>query len=164
MSKVKRREFIVGGAAAVVGLTCLSKDLRAALAQAERMGKPLLTEKNLNGFIKANSLQRQKGQILSSDAVRDLDGFVQKHFYLTEAQRREFASLSVEDKKRITNAIDEARAKKGQVTARFVSARASNANLRLREAHHAMPRTKIEITGGYNNDHGWHVVITVSKD
>src|SRR5207244_11347549 len=88
MSKRKRREVIAGGAMAAIGLTCLSKGIRTALAAAQRTGKPLLTEKNLNAFIKANSLRTRKGQDVSAEAIRDLNGFIRNNFHLTEAQGR----------------------------------------------------------------------------
>src|SRR6266705_3448916 len=122
MSKLKRREFIAGGATAAIGLTCLSKGIRTALAAAQRTGKPLLTEKNLNAFIKANSLRTRKGQGVSAEAIRDLNGFIRNNFHLTEAQGRELASLSAEDKSKLRDAIKDIREKKGSISVRIVPA------------------------------------------
>jgi hypothetical protein len=163
MSKMKRREFIVGGATAAVGLTCLSKGIREAIAAAQRTGKPLLTENNLNAFIKANPLRLRKGQDVSAEAIRDLNGFIQRRFHLTEAQSRELASLSAEDKSKLTDAIKDMRAKKGSISVRIVPA-GSGAEQDLREAHHAVPNPlKIDITGGHSDDLGWYIKVTVSK-
>jgi hypothetical protein len=167
MSKLKRREFLVGGATAVVGLTLFSKNVRATLSAAQQAGKPLLTEKSLNTFIKANSLRTQKGQSLSAEAARDINGFIQEHFYLTEAQRTELAALSAEDQREIADAIQKAREKKGRISVRITPLRASNAGSRqfATEANHPMPmRIKIVATGGYDSaSGGWYGTITVTK-
>src|SRR5207245_8723788 len=163
MSKLKRREFIAGGATAAIGLTCLSKGIRTALAAAQRTGKPLLTEKNLNAFIKANSLRTRKGQDVSAEAIRDLNGFIRNNFHLTEAQGRELASLSAEDKSKLRDAIKDMREKKGSISVRIVSAGGGEGQ-ELREAHHAVPNPlKIDITSGHSDDLGWYVKVTVSK-
>ena len=164
MSKMKRREFIVGGATAAVGLTCLSKGIRAALAAAQKAGKPLLTEKSLNAYIKGNSLRTQRGQSLGAEAIRDLNGFIQGRFHLTEAQSRELASLSAEDKSKLTDAIKDMREKKGSISVRIVPAGRSSQEQDLREAHHAVPVIpKIDITAGHSDDLGWYVKVTVTK-
>lgn len=165
MSKLKRREFLVGGATAIVGLTYF-KDIKAALAAARRSGKPLLTEKSLNDFIRANPLSKPKGQRLGAEAARDPVSFINKYFSLTKAQAKELASLDEADKTKLKDAIQEARAQKGKITASIISPRASNdrQSIFAAEANHLVPmKIKIDITGGRTDD-GWEIKITVSKE
>lgn len=112
MSNMKRREFLVGGATAAFGLTLFSKQIRAAVAAARQTGKPMLTEKNLNAFLKSNQPHTEKGQQVFADATRDLDGFLENRFSLTEEQRRELATISAADRKKLIDTIERARAEK----------------------------------------------------
>lgn len=136
---MKRREFLVGGATAVVGLTCLSKNLRAALAQARLSGKPLLTEGNLNELIKSNPLSTPKGQQVFAEAGSNLEAFTARHFYLTEEQRRELATISAEDRRKLAAAIEQARKEGKQLKVRIISSRASLDRHDFSAADHAIP-------------------------
>jgi hypothetical protein len=160
---MKRREFLVGGATAVVGLTCLSRNLRAALAQARLSGKPLLTEGNLNEFIKSNPLSTPKGQQVFAEAGSRLEAFATRHFYLTEEQRRELATISAEDRRKLAGAIEQARKEGKQLKVRIVSGRASLDRQRFSEADHSMPLKTTTIHIGIEI-FGKDIGITFSKE
>lgn len=138
MTKLKRREFIVGGAGAVAGLTVFSQ-LRATLAAARSTGKPLLTESNLNAFARANPLTTTKGQSVSADAARNLESFISEHFTVTDEQRSELATISRADRQKIADIIQQARSKRGLMRIRIVDETASVGRKQPSSAHHAVP-------------------------
>ena len=166
MSKMKRREFLFVGATAAVGLTCLGKNLKAALAEARLAGKPLLTEANLNAFITANPLSTPKGQQVFAEAGSNLEAFAVRHFYLTPEQRRELATISAEDRRKLAGAIEQARREGKQLRVRITSSsRASLDSQSYSEADHSMPLSKIVIHIGveiFGKDIG--VTFTKEKD
>jgi hypothetical protein len=96
---VARREFIKGSAAgavaAVVGLSALSIGLRETLGQAQRTGKPLLTDEALNNLFAKGADERSK-MSAAGEAKRDVKGFIKNRFTLTPSQERQVDSLSQE--------------------------------------------------------------------
>lgn len=134
MSKMKRREFLVGGATAAVGLTLFSKNIRATLAAARQSGKPVLTANSLNALVKSNPPHTDKGQQIFAEAARDLDGFLDSHFHLTEEQRRELATISAEDRKKLSDVLERARAEKKPIKVTIASRRVGVTDRRMSHA------------------------------
>jgi hypothetical protein len=146
MSKMKRREFLAVGATAAVGLSLFNKNVRAALAAARQAGKPMLTERNLNSFVKANPPHTQKGQEVFAEAASNLDGFVEKYFHLTDEQRRELATISPEDRKKLTDTIEQARKEKKPIKFSIVSRTVGKS--RLAHAPYPVPMKSTTISIG----------------
>jgi hypothetical protein len=117
-SKVARREFLKDGiATAAIGAASIRLNLRAALAQAKREDKPLLTEQNLNRLIpKEPDALRQR----AVEAKRDLKGFITKHFYLTPDQTRQLNALSREESSLIKEGIDLALEEGKRIRVQFI--------------------------------------------
>jgi hypothetical protein len=106
---VERREFLGRLGVAAVGLTCF-KDwgtLRAAVAQARREGKPLLSQGAINQLIHEH---KDKGPKASHDfaeqAKADVKGVLKTYFTLTPDQEAEVASLSEADMATLKGAIE----------------------------------------------------------
>ncbi len=163
MSKMKRREFLVVGATAAVGLTCLSKNLKAALKEAQLSGKPLLTEANINALIQANPLSTPKGQQIFAEAGSNLTTFAARHFYLTAEQRSELGTISAEDRRKLAEAIERARSEGKQLKVRIVTARASLETRHYSEADHSMPNSKTIIHIGFEI-FGKDIGVTFTKE
>ena len=155
-SKIRRRDFLKTSAAAV-GVSCLRLDLRKALAQAKRVGKPLLTENNLNRLIRANPATSRSGQELGREAIQDLKSLIRNHFSLTPEQEEELQSLTPEDSNRIAQTISNVLKQRGTIVVNIVrNIRASNAtgSDAFIKAGFAEPLKSISIDIGCSGDHG----------
>lgn len=100
-SKIGRRDFLKDSATAAVAVSCLSLDLRRAVAQARKEGKPVLTENNLNAFIRANRPDKEKARQLAQEAANDPKGFIRRRFYLTSTQESELDLIGTEEIEKI---------------------------------------------------------------
>lgn len=163
MSKMKRREFLIGGATAAAGLTLFNRNLRAAVAAARQSGKPMLTEGSLNSFISANPVNTPKGHQVLTEAGANLEAFAEKHFTLTAEQRRELATISPEDRKKLADAIEQARSENKLLKVRIVNSRASLEKQRFSEADHSLPMKTTTISIGISI-FGKEVGITFTKE
>jgi len=105
--EVGRRDFLKAGAGAAAALGCSTAvGLRKALAQAKTAGKPLLTESNVNQHISEFT-----PQVLRQRAVefqRDGRGYLIKYFHATDEQKREITSMTSEELKLISDAVQRA--------------------------------------------------------
>lgn len=167
MSKMKRREFLVGGATGVAGLVFFNKTLRAAVAAARQANKPLLTERSLNAFTKSNSLRTAKGQRVFAEATNNLDAFIETHFHLTDEQRSELATISAEDRQKLIDAIQQAREKKLGLTVKIVGRRlgisSPKAGIGNRRMSHPVPLKTTTLSIGIRA-FGQYIGITITKE
>ena len=167
-SQIRRRDFLKGSTmAAVVGVSCLSLDLRAALAQARATGKPLFTENNVNRLIRANPWKSRSGQLLAHEAEQDVKSFIRNHFYLTAEQEQELASVSAEEASRVQNKITEICMQGGKLdvriqreTKRALNAEESNAFVK---SGFLEPARAISIDIGCTTDGGLSCHFTITK-
>lgn len=106
---VERREFLGRLGIAAVGLTCF-KDwgtLRAAVAQARREGKPLLSQGAINQLIREHKGKGPKASHdLAEQAKADLKGVLKTYFTVTTDQEGELASISGADMDTLKGAIE----------------------------------------------------------
>jgi hypothetical protein len=130
---------MVKGTCAFVG--CLTfGDVKEALAQARRTGKPILTDRNFNAFVieQAQVVGTRKDkhirlkfrdwenyQKLALEARSDFPGFVARHFTLTRKQQQALKTLSREDLKSIRSTIDYTLRKREIVFIRFEPAQSA---------------------------------------
>lgn len=119
-TKIDRRQFLNAGLTrAAVTFGCLRFGLEEALAQSERTGKPILTDKNLNEFVleQARNNKLREFEAAENEPI----GFLEKRLTVTDEQRRQYDSLSKEDKETIRKAIQIMAKEEGIVKWRFVT-------------------------------------------
>jgi hypothetical protein len=68
---------------------CFPEGREAALAEARAAGKPLLTMENLNDLAK----NQEANKALAAEAIKDIPGFLRRHFHLTRSQDRQLKSV-----------------------------------------------------------------------
>ena len=154
-----RRDFL--RRAAVAG-GCLGLGLRAALAEAQEAGKPLLTEKGLNALVPAN---KPSGKELEDyrrtleEAGRDPKAFVRKRFHLTKEQERKLDSLTASDLEAIRRALETARAKDQRLRVILVPE-----GERPRSVPALALKVSTEVGPTYNERTGWSVEVKVKAE
>ena len=148
-SKIARRAFLKNGSTATLVAVFLSSvDVRGAIAQARSAGKPLLTENNLNRFIRANPPKSKTGQLLGREALQDLPEFIRGHFSLTATQQEELASLTQEQLKQLYDALSKIIKQRGELQIKIMlDARASHGGEIYRNASFAEPLGAAAIVG-----------------
>ncbi|MFL5402783.1 MAG: hypothetical protein ACJ8BF_08205, partial [Gemmatimonadales bacterium] len=114
-----RRGFVSQSAGLVAGLGWLGSNgslegLRAALAAATGVQKPLLRQESLNVFL-AEARAAGRGEAVARDAAADLGGFLRKNFEVDERCSRFLSTLSKEDTAKITQALQEGFSERNQV-------------------------------------------------
>jgi hypothetical protein len=92
---LNRREFFKDALKASMAMGCLSVGLRKAWAQVEATGKPLLTDKSLNTWLKQNA-NTWKNYLL--EVRSNLGLFLEKYFTLTDGQKNYFKTSYAQDK------------------------------------------------------------------
>jgi hypothetical protein len=113
---IDRRDFL--RASAVLG-ACFAdpRALRAALAQARALGKPVLTQKTLNEFLaKAHDLDAATKKQMAAEAKANLSAFLSKHFATTDAQKQVLGGYTARDRAVLSSAIDTAVTKNASIT------------------------------------------------
>lgn len=113
---IDRRDFL--RASAVLG-ACFAdpRALRAALAQARALGKPVLTQKTLNEFLaKAHDLDAATQKQMAAEAKANLSAFLSKHFATTDAQKQVLGGYTARDRAVLSSAIDTAVKKNASIT------------------------------------------------
>ncbi|HEY9427699.1 MAG TPA: twin-arginine translocation signal domain-containing protein [Gemmatimonadaceae bacterium] len=113
---IDRRDFL--RASAVLG-ACFAdpRALRAALAQARALGKPVLTQKTLNEFLaKAHDLDAATKKQMAAEAKANLSAFLSKHFATTDAQKQVLGGYTTRDHAVLSSAIDTAVNKNASIT------------------------------------------------
>ncbi|HZS47119.1 MAG TPA: twin-arginine translocation signal domain-containing protein [Blastocatellia bacterium] len=91
----ERRNFLKVAGSAALAAGCFAAmsttEIRALVAVAAATNKPLLTEKNLNDFIK--SIPNSDRQSYANKAFTDLKGFLNDHFTLSTTQQSQIDEL-----------------------------------------------------------------------
>ncbi len=153
--KIARRSFLRDSlSSAAIGVVGIRFAIRDVVAQAKRVNKPILTERNFNALIPGdqNSLRP-----LAVEAKRDLRAYIRKRFYLTSSQQHALDELSERDIEKVKEAIDMALDKRKRIRVKF-----NQSDPRPVPVSYApLPRVQIWIDGGF--EPGW-VIIGVKGD
>jgi hypothetical protein len=119
-TEISRRDFLNAGLTkAAVTVGCLRFGLKEALAQSERTKKLILTDVNLNKLVNEQARNNKLKEF--AEAEPDPLAFLEKHFTVTDEQKRQFNTLSKEDKDTIGKAIDVMAKENGIVKWQFVT-------------------------------------------
>jgi len=120
---IARREFLQSSAAgavgAMVGLSALRAGLGETLAEAQRTGKPLLTEEALNGLFATGAGNERSRTSIMGEAKGDVKGFIRGRFTLTPFQEQRLESLSGEQLETIKGLLASAEKPGGRLTVKF---------------------------------------------
>lgn len=95
-NRINRRNFLKTGTAAFGTIFCLSGNLREALAYSKSIGKPLLTQDDLNNLLtKAYGSKTMKTVV--AEIVKSPPMWLQNNFAVTELQLKAIQSISSAD-------------------------------------------------------------------
>lgn len=112
-------------------------DVKAAIKESRKTGKPLLTDKTLSDQIsKLNSSENKR-------ATYDLKSFINKNFSLTNKQKRGFNNLSKQDTDKIRAALSKAQKENIPVKFSFatINTRPADGLVRISEVSGGLRRT-----------------------
>jgi hypothetical protein len=114
MDRFSRRSLLKGSG---VFVGCLALGgVREALARARQSGKPLLSDKAFNGFVRQQAENWLDYQRLASQAQQNLSAFLGRHFTLTAAQKSALSTVTSQHTAVIRQAVAYSMRKKGIVT------------------------------------------------
>lgn len=109
---------MVASSFAIAGGCFAGLDIRAVFAQARMEGKPLLTAESLGGMMRG-AHRGEFNSAIAREALRDLAGFLGRHFYLTDAQIREIRSIPADQLAAFSRMVAANEARGGSVQASF---------------------------------------------
>lgn len=119
-NKIDRRNFLKTSTAAFSMIFCLSGNLREALAYSRAIGKPLLTQDDLNDlFAKAYSSKTLKSLI--AEIVKSPPLWLQNNFAVTDLQLSAIKSISSSDWESIKNLLRQTAEKSDEIKVEIIS-------------------------------------------
>lgn len=108
LNRPDRRAVLAAGLAVTAGF--ISADIRAALAQAVRTGKPMLTQETFNAM-----LQGPQGPSFASElaTTADLPGFLSRFFSLSSQQAELLGAIPMDQLRQAQALLEQSRLSRG---------------------------------------------------